>query len=180
MTHTLFIMSGLPGTGKSSLARHLAAKYGAIWLRIDTIELALRELCDFEPQGEGYRLAYRIAADNLRIGLNVVADSCNPWESTRREWNAVAAENGATALNVEVVCSDKHEHKTRVQTRKSEIAGVKLPTWEDVETREYHPWNDGAINGNDPRKIAKITIDTAGKSPEESFAELCEKIEKLN
>ena len=61
---------GGTGTGKTTLARHMAQHYAAIHLRIDTIEQALRELCRLDVTGEGYRLAYRIAADNLQLGLN--------------------------------------------------------------------------------------------------------------
>jgi predicted kinase len=168
MTPTLFIISGLPGTGKSALARLLAREKSAVWLRIDTIEQALRDLCAFEPQGEGYRLAYRIAADNLCAGMNVVADSCNPIELTRREWEAVAVENGARFVNIEVICSDRDEHRQRVETRASEIAGLRLPTWAEVCKREYHPWTGDCI-----------TIDTAGKTIEESFEELNRKIKQL-
>ncbi len=98
---TLFIFTGLPGSGKTTLARRLAADLGAIHLRIDTIEQALRDRCHVQVEGEGYRLAYRVAADNLRLGLNVVADSCNPIELTRREWEGVAEAEGAEFVNVE-------------------------------------------------------------------------------
>lgn len=155
---TLFILSGLPGSGKSTLAQLLAREYGAVWLRIDTIEQGLRDLCSFKPQGEGYRLAYRIATDNLRAGVNVVADSCNPIELTRREWETVAHENGASAVNIEVICSDKGEHRRRVEMR-------GCPTWSEVENREYHPWTS-----------EHITIDTAGKTAEQSFEELNKKL----
>ncbi len=161
MPPKLFIFSGLPGSGKSELARLLATGHGAAWLRIDTIEQGLRDLCAFEPQGEGYRLAYRIAADNLRAGLSVVADSCNPWELTRREWEAVAAENGAVAVNIEVVCSDREEHRRRVEAR-------GWPAWSEVENREYHPWTR-----------QRITIDTAGLTARQSFEELNRKIKQL-
>jgi predicted kinase len=137
-----------------------------MWLRVDTIEQALRDLCAVEPRGEGYRLAYRIAADNLKAGLSVVADSCNPIALTREEWAATAVDNGATPINIEVVCSNKAEHRRRVETRTSDVAGLELPAWPEVEAREYHPWTS-------PR----ITIDTAGKTPEESFAELKDRIE---
>ena len=85
MKHVLFIFSGLPASGKSTLAKLLAKKYNAVYLRIDTIEQGLRDLCYFDVQGEGYRLSYRIAADNLKLKHNVVTDSCNPVNFTRKE-----------------------------------------------------------------------------------------------
>ena len=57
----LFIFSGLPGSGKSTLARALAREMGAVYIRVDTIEQALRDLCGVEVGGEGYDLGYRIA-----------------------------------------------------------------------------------------------------------------------
>ena len=39
----LIIFSGLPGSGKSTIARALAKRLGAVYLRIDTIEQAIRE-----------------------------------------------------------------------------------------------------------------------------------------
>lgn len=108
----LYIFSGLPGSGKSTLAQRVARQFSAVYLRIDTIEQGLRELCSFDVQGEGYRLAYRIAADNLRIGASVVADSCNPIELTRREWEQVARDAHAGYVNIEIRCSDMREHRT--------------------------------------------------------------------
>lgn len=39
----LIIFSGLPGSGKSTIARALAQRLGAVYLRIDTIEQAIRD-----------------------------------------------------------------------------------------------------------------------------------------
>lgn len=39
----LYIFSGLPGTGKSTLAQYLAKTLGAVYLRIDTIEQAMKD-----------------------------------------------------------------------------------------------------------------------------------------
>ena len=128
---TLWIFAGLPGSGKSTLAARRAAHVGATYLRIDTIEQALRDLCAVQVQGEGYRLAYHVAADNLRLGVAVVDDSCNPIELTRREWEIVARAAGAVHVNVEVVCSDREEHRRRVETRASTVPGLKLPTWQE-------------------------------------------------
>lgn len=162
----LYIFSGLPGTGKTSLAISLAHHIGAVFLRIDTIEQGIRDLCDFKVEGEGYRLSYRIAADNLSLGNNVVADSCNPIELTRREWQEVASSNQSIYMNIEVICSDIEEHKKRIEERKCDIPGMALPNWKDVEEREYDPWLE-----------ERIVIDTAQKSTNESFIEL---IAKLN
>ena len=158
---TLFIFAGLPAAGKTTLARHLAADLKAVHLRIDTIEQAMRDLCDYQVEGEGYRLAYRVAADNLRLGLSVVADSCNSIELTRREWESVAQAEGAEFVNVEVVCSDSAEHRRRVQNRANSIPNLKLPNWEEVVAREYHSWS-----------VPRITIDTAGIAPETSYEHL--------
>lgn len=158
---TLYIFSGLPGTGKTTLGQKLASRVTAAYLRIDTIEQALRDMCDIDVGGEGYRFSYRVVADNLLIGISVVADSCNPVELTRGEWEAVAVETGATPINIEVVCSDKDEHRRRVEDRESSIPGLRLPTWEAVENRHYQPWSKD-----------RIIIDTARKTEGESLEEL--------
>lgn len=134
----LFIFSGLPASGKTTLAQRLATDLKAVHLRIDTIEQALRDLCDFQVEGEGYRLAYRIAADNLRVGLDVVADSCNPVELTRREWEGVAQTEGAEFVNIEVVCGDSEEHRCRVEGRTNSTPDLKLSTW-DYDVRHNTP-----------------------------------------
>ena len=108
---TLYIFAGLPGTGKTTLSQQLAQRLRATHLRIDTIEQALRDLCQFQVEGEGYRLSYRIAADNLRLGLDVVADSCNTIELTRRLWEQVAIDNGSDFVNIETICTDAEEHR---------------------------------------------------------------------
>jgi predicted kinase len=158
---TLYIFSGLPGSGKTVLSQHLASHVHAVHLRIDTIEQGLRDLCGVNVAGEGYQLAYRVAADNLKLGLSVVADSCNPWELTRREWEDVAKALELDFVNVEVICSDKAEHRRRVEARLSTVPNLKLPTWEQVESRDYHSWT-----------VPRIVVDTDGRSVDESFSDL--------
>lgn len=165
MKTVLFVLSGLPASGKSSLAKRIAKEYNTLYLRIDTIEQGLRDLCNFDVQGEGYRLAYRIANDNLELKQSVVADSCNPINLTRQEWEEVAMQNNCLYINIEVICSDKAEHKKRCETRNCEVVGLQLPTWDEIQNREYDVWES-----------TRITIDTANKSIEESFAELKEEI----
>lgn len=159
---TLYIFSGLPGSGKTTLARELAKKIKATHLRIDTIEQGLKDVCQMEQvEGEGYRLSYLIAKDNLQAGNDVIADSVNPWKLTRQEWNEVATSIECEYVNIEIVCSDLDEHRLRVEKRDIGIKNLTPPTWEQVMNRDYHPW-----------EMTCIRIDTAGKSILESLREL--------
>ncbi len=151
---TLYSFSGLPGTGKTTLARGLAAHLGAVYLRIDTLEQALRDLCAVEVTKEGYLLAHRLAADNLKLGVSVVADSVNPWPLTRAQWREVAQRAGASCVQIEVVCSDPAEHRRRIEGRRADIPGHRLPTWDEVENRDYRPWT-----------TPRLVVDTAGADP---------------
>jgi predicted kinase len=164
----LYIFSGLPGSGKSTLAQSIAQQLSAVYLRIDTIEQGLRDLCLIEVEGEGYRLAYRIAFDNLSVGMSVVADSCNPIELTRREWEQVAHDARVEYVNIEVVCSKSSEHRLRAETRSAEVPGLKLPTWNEIENREYHDWT-----------VERVIVDTAGRSTTESATYLLSKLPRL-
>jgi predicted kinase len=136
----LVIFSGLSGVGKTAIARELARAIGAVHLRIDSIEQALRR-AGYRVEGEGYEVAYAVAEDNLRAGRTVIADCVNPWPLTRAAWRSVAERAGVAALDVEIVCSDAAEHRRRVESREPDIAGHALPTWQDVVERDYHDWD---------------------------------------
>jgi predicted kinase len=145
----LVALSGLPGVGKTTIARELARATGALHLRIDSIEQALRN-AGVSVESEGYRVAYVVAEDNLRLGRIVVADCVDPWPLTRDDWRAVAARTGVRVIDVEVICSDAVEHRRRVELRTGDIEGHQLPTWSDVLKLDYRPWT-----------TERLVIDTA-------------------
>ena len=157
---TLIVMSGLPGTGKSAIARAVAEATGAVWLRIDTIETAIAGAMD-DVADAGYRVAYGVAADNLRLGRDVIGDSVNPWILTRDAWRDAGLAVGARVVEVEVVCSDAGEHRRRVEGRTVDVPGLVPPTWAEVVGRDYHPWDR-----------ERVVIDTAGRELADCVAEV--------
>ena len=164
----LLILGGLPGVGKTAIAVAFARAIGAVHLRIDSIEQALRNshVPIFGP--EGYVVAYAVAGDNLRLGHTVIADSVNPVEVTRAAWRKVAQQADKRYVEIEIVCSDQEEHRRRVESRISDIAGHRLPTWQQVCARDYEPWQ------------ASIVIDTAGQHIKASVSALRERLKGFN
>ena len=167
----LIAFGGLPGTGKTALATAMAKRYAAVYLRIDTIESAIRAT---EVRGEGigpvgYVIAYRIAEDNLRLGRVVVADSVNPLQITRESWSLVARNADAPLVEVEVLCSDRIEHQQRIESRARNLDGLSPLTWATVSHRQFEKWS-----------APHIVIDTAGKSVSATEQELIDRLSAIS
>jgi predicted kinase len=130
----LIEFGGLPGTGKSTLAGHLADRIDAVWLRIDEIESALRRngLTPAQTGIAAYSVAHDVAAGHLRRGLTVIADAVNPVAEARVGWRGLATETGARHVVIETYCPDEAEHRRRVDTRVADLPSWTYPDWTDV------------------------------------------------
>ncbi|AYG60666.1 AAA family ATPase [Rhizobium jaguaris] len=159
----LVIFGGLPGSGKTTIALSLAKRLQAVHVRVDTIEQSLRQsdMLKADVGPAGYMVAYGVAEDNLCLGRTVIADSVNPIRITRDAWLQVARRAGSRAIEVEIVCSDKAEHRRRVETRMTDVEGLVKPSWNEVVNRTYDDWGG-----------RQILIDTAGKAANHAVAEL--------
>lgn len=170
----LISFSGLPGVGKSSVARLVAQRLKAVWLRVDSLEQALLTsgVLRREALGPaGYYAAYAAALDNLRLGHIVLADCVNPLTLTRNAWQDVAVKAGSGLLEVELICSDPQIHRARVEGRASEIPGLPLPDWQAVLERNYEVWERAPLVLNTARlsilQAAEAVCDAlqAGQAP---------------
>ena len=155
----LVVFGGLPGTGKTSIARALAARRSAAYLRIDTIEQALRsaKVLAGDVGPSGYIIGNALAASNLALGQTVIVDCVNPVIESRSGWQATARSANTPLLEIEIICSDPLEHRRRIEQRISDIPGLTPPTWQAVLDRNYAPWPE-----------PHIVIDTAHLSANEA------------
>lgn len=170
----MVVFAGLPGSGKSVLARGVADAIGATYLRIDSIESAIvSTLMPYRDNPVGYVVAERVAADQLVAGRGVVADAVNGVAAARAGWVALAERTRAALRFVEVRCSDAAEHRRRVETREAEMPGQGVPTWEQVQRRRFEPWppelsdrilvdNLGDATGHVARIVTELTSARAG------------------
>ena len=151
----LIVFAGLPGTGKTTLARLLAADLHAALLRIDAIEATIVR-CGLaaQPVGPvGYVVAEEIAAGCLAVGTPVVVDAVNPVAEARAVWPTLAAKYGVSLRTIETRLSDHAEHRRRVRQRRSDLPGLVVPTWEQVRDRGFQPWDED-------RDGPRLSVDT--------------------
>ena len=167
----LTVVGGLPAVGKTTVCREVLRLRAEArprsrpptWLRIDSIEQALRdsgEMLPGMPAGAGYYVAAAVARDVLDSGGDVLVECVNPLPLTRRLWEETASALGCRFLAVEIGCSDKAEHRRRVQQRVSDIEGLELPDWRAVERRDYAPWPEADLRLD----TARLTVTEAARA----------------
>jgi len=85
----IILIMGLPGSGKTTLAKKLKPMFNAVWLNADEIRKEVNDW-DFSEQGR-LKQSIRMKIQALKAkseNRNVIADFICPTEQTRKEFNA--------------------------------------------------------------------------------------------
>ncbi len=157
----LIVVSGLPGTGKSTVADAVGAALRAPVLSVDPIESALLRAGierSFETGLAAYLVAEACADAFLGGGLDVVVDAVSGVEPAREMWRALAARR-AVPLRVVVCVLDRAEAFRRLTDRSRGLA-VGEPSAPDLEdwAAEWTDWPEPHLLVDSARP-AKANLD---------------------
>jgi predicted kinase len=157
------VFSGLPGTGKSTLAeaagRHLRAPVIAVdWL--------LGSLTPFggyhlnELPGIGTELLTTLAFRQLEIGQPAILDSPAEDLATTTRWLTLARAAGARFQVIVCTCSDQELHRARLERRERGIPG-----WHEGGNLGQRPAAAGGVPAADRRGADHRRRPAAGTEP---------------
>jgi predicted kinase len=146
--NTLIIFAGMPGSGKTTLARMVAETLRIPVLAKDRVQRVLRDrdLTD-STSGEGYYVILDLADEQLSMGVSVILDATFPLDHFRVVASDIAARHNARFCAVYCHCSDEAVWRARMEDRVQYIPGWTPVGWEDVERMRdyYQPWRNNAL-----------------------------------
>lgn len=144
----LIVFSGLPGTGKSTLAEAIGRQLGIPVFAKDWLEATLLR-SELKPTNEekslgyaGYELLTILATRQMILGQSVILDSVAASKTIRTTWRQLSDQYNADWRVIECVCLDESLHRSRLKDRKRHIPGWHELEWSEVErVKQYYvPW----------------------------------------
>ena len=134
---TLVIFSGLPGTGKSTLANKLARELKWPLLRIDDVVNSIPENAGVKFWNLQVETLLTLTEAQLEIGLNVVVDSVF-MNTDRQHAQALAQKHQAHFRPIYTFMSDEQIWEQRITTRFTEMNNPAVSTWERIQIQRGH------------------------------------------
>ncbi|HKJ40358.1 MAG TPA: ATP-binding protein [Anaerolineales bacterium] len=141
--NTLVIFSGLPGTGKSTLANKLARELRWTLLSIDDVIGEVPENADVAFWDSRVTILLDLVETQLKLGIDVIVDSVF-MNTDRHHVQEMAHKYNARFLPIYVHVSDEKVWQDRVTARSNELNNPNVATWENVQHqregfREWKP-----------------------------------------
>jgi predicted kinase len=143
------LVCGLPGSGKTTLSRRLAAQLGAVRMCPDEWMDALAiDLWDEPARARIEALQWAVASDLIRLGVTVIIE-WGLW--TRRERDALREQVHALGGTVELRYLDVHVEELwrRVEARNAHPA----PAWTIIDRPSLLAWS-AAFEAPTPAELA--------------------------
>jgi predicted kinase len=128
-------MHGVPGSGKSTVARALAPAIDAVVIDKDVIKSAVLRAGVREEQAgaAAYEVYFDVAAEMVRLGHSVILDNPVFWPRVEEKWLALAKLAGSPLLMIECICADERELRHRLATRDAAESQPREP----LDLRRY-------------------------------------------
>ncbi len=160
--NTLVIFSGLPGTGKSTLAERSAHELRLPLLCIDDVVDKVPENADFSFWDSKISVLLNLVETQLKLDLDVIVDSVF-MNMDRHHAQALARKYQARFMPIHVFMSDEKLWKERVTSRYNELDIPDAATWERIQQqrRHFRKWEPGTalfIDSVEPveRNLVKV------------------------
>jgi predicted kinase len=155
MKPVVVLVTGPPGTGKSTLAEHAAGLLGAPvlgwdWVMgaltpFDQVRIALETMDPEVYRRVGWSLLWNVMVAQIRNGRSVVLDGVAR-EAEATETRSVVQGYGDCYV-IETSCNDREIHRRRIEGRQRQIPGWHELDWDHVESRlnEWKPIRDADL-----------------------------------
>ncbi len=156
-------MRGYPGTGKSTIARAIAAALHAPLIDRDILRQKAVDIFGDLPQvGRfSYELMFALAEEQLSLGLSVVVDTPLTYQTTYEQSKKLAKTFQTPMLVVHCQCPPDVQ-KRRLEGRKGKVSEFQITSWE--EWMEWKPrfenYDDGGcvIDTSNPLDDSLATV----------------------
>ncbi len=132
MNPTMIVIGGVPGTGKSTLAKALSKELNIPAFSKDELEAAIarKGLCNSkEMRGVGFEIMSVLAKNQIENKNSAIFDFIASKSRVTEQWPELLE---IEIKYIECICSNEEIHIERIQLRNRNIEGWYELVWEDV------------------------------------------------